>query len=266
MPTRITPIDVQLYADKDTYKKGETLYDKKAVKHRFQSNYGLQATVRDKSRFRVEMIIEGEQLFGRCTCPSGTRACEHQVATLLAWVSEPRSFISYQQLRKAIRQQDKNSLIDLLMSLSEVFPEISQFFVSIPGKTGRQSIQQEIADIFNHSSAKTGLSTDVIDSTQIILIRARYLRTKGEWVLARTIYFETLIRLLDLTDSTGSAKPFSESFVAEMADNFEECSVHDPNFELNKKDILKETQKILDHPSAENEGVFLEDLKARLEL
>lgn len=107
MPSRITPLDVSAYATPEAFRTGEQIYENGWVRHRFQTNYGLSAMVRGKGNYRVEMIIDGEQFFGRCTCPVGSSRCEHQVALLLSWLNEPQTFTSYQELRKAIRLREK---------------------------------------------------------------------------------------------------------------------------------------------------------------
>ena len=75
MPTRITPLDVRVFSGNDLYLKGEKIFENDMVKHRFQTHFGLQATVRSNGKYRVEMIVDGEQLFGRCTCHAGSTPC-----------------------------------------------------------------------------------------------------------------------------------------------------------------------------------------------
>ena len=129
MPSRITPLDVKTFANDVQYRNGLKLFQDGQVKHRFQANYGLQATVRSDTAYRIEMIVDGEQLFGKCTCHAGNSPCEHQTAVLLAWLNEPQTFTSYQLLRKSIRLKEKNELVDILMNLIEIFPELGRFLL-----------------------------------------------------------------------------------------------------------------------------------------
>ena len=266
MPTRITPMDVKAFASHEIYRKGEQIYENQLVKHRFMTHYGLHATVRGEGNYRVEMIVDGEQLFGRCNCRAGSGPCEHQVATLLAWLNESATFISYQDLRKAIRNKDKNALIDILLNLIEIFPELSQFFITAPGVDLMRSVREEVADIFDLPLSQKIDPNEVMKPCQILLVRAKFLRNEGNWHLARTMLFEILNRSLALIEREQTTRPFRENFLIELADDFEDLGLNDPDFEQHREDIKRETLELLDHDSAELEGVFLDRLKKQLGL
>jgi len=264
MPTRITPLDAKAFASHEIYRKGEQIFESGLVKHRFQSNYGLHGTVRSKGVYQVEMIIDGEQLFGRCSCHAGSSPCEHQVAILLAWLNEPASFLSYQSLRRSIREKEKNTLVDLLLNMVEVIPELSQFFITVPGIDEAAAIREEVADIFDFPHSQKIDPQEIISPCQILLVHAKFLRSEGKWSLARTMLFEILNRTLALVDRQQTIRPFREGFVAELGDDYEEFAIADPEFELNEKDIRKEVEDLSAHESAEVEGVFLDQLRQKL--
>jgi uncharacterized Zn finger protein len=264
MPSRITPLDVKAFAGTDIYQVGEQVYEKGLVRHRFQTNYGLQAVVKGKEKYRVEMIVDGEKLFGRCNCPSGSVRCEHQIALLLSWLYEPASFISYQDLRKAIRSQDKNNLVDVIMNLIEVFPELSQFFVTPVDLEESAAIREEVADIFDFPQSHKIKPQHIINSCQILFARAKLLRNTGRWRYSRTIYFEIINRILALVDRQQTAEPFRDNFIAELADDYEEIALNDPDLEAFIDEIKAEIKQLLNHESAETEGVSLETLKKKI--
>ena len=266
MPSRLTPLDVKAFANHETYRKGEQIFENDLVKHRFQTLFGLQATVRSDGVFRVEMIVDKEQLFGRCNCAIGSSPCEHKVATLLAWLHEPATFISYQALRKAIRAKDKDALIDILLNLTEVFPELSRFFISVPGKSENEIIREDVAEIFDMPHRHKIMPLQIIEPCQILFVRAKLLRNESRWDLARTIYFEILNRILALLDRQQIEGDFRENFIAELADDYEEIALSDPNFTGQQDGIHKEVIEILSHDCAEVEGVFLDDLKLKLDI
>ncbi len=266
MPTRITPLDVKAFASQEIYRKGEQIFENQLVKHRFQTHYGLQATVRSNGNYRVEMIVDGEQLFGRCTCHAGSSPCEHQVATLLAWVIEPGTYISYQNLRKAIRVKDKNTLIDILLNLVEILPELSQFFVSLPGIDPVRAIREEVADIFDLPHSQKIDPQEIVKPCQIFLVRAKLLRSEGEWALARTLLFEILKRILALVEREQTLRPFRDNFILELSDEYEELALNDPDFADHRDDMIRETMEILDLDASELEGVFLDQLQSKLDL
>ena len=264
MPHSITPLDVQSFATKETYLKGERIFENNLVKNRFQTNVGLKATVRGGKNFHVEMIVDNEQLFGRCSCHVGNSPCEHQVATLLSWLNEPTSFASYQTLRKAIRLKDKNALVDILINLCEAFPDLSRLFSLAPGADELQLIYEDVADIFDFPHTEKIDPQEIIASFQILFIRAKILRGEGKWTHARSIYFQVLHRILALVDSQQLSHGFPESMVADIADDYEELATSDPDFESNKEALAEELNQLLHHDSAEIEGVYLDQLKELL--
>lgn len=266
MPHRITPLDVQSFASKEVYKKGERIFENNLVKNRFQTNLGLKATVRGEKNHHVEMIVDNEQLFGRCTCHAGNSSCEHQVATLLAWLNEASSFVSYQTLRKAIKLKDKNALVDILINLCEAFPDLSRLFVLSPGEDEVQVIREDVADIFDFPHTAKIDPQDIIASFQILFIRAKILRSEGKWSQARIIYYEVLNRMLALIDSNQLSAPLPESTVSDLVDDYEEVALSDPNFDEQKETVMLEVKELLQLESAELEGITLEQLVERLEI
>ena len=266
MPSRITPLDVRVFSGHELYRKGEKIFENDMVKHRFQTNFGLQATVRSDGKYRVEMIVDAEQLFGRCSCHAGSTPCEHQAATLLAWLNEPQSFISYQVLRQSIRVKDKMTLVDVLVNLTEVFPELSRFFVTSPAEDEFQAIREDVADVFDFPQAQKIDPDQVMEPCHVLFVRSKLLRNENKWEQARVLLYEVLVRMLALVGQQQLAKPFPEGFIAELADDYEEMVLADPEFDSHTEAIRKEMDEILQHESGEIEGVFLDQLKKRFGL
>jgi len=264
MPNRITPLDVKTFAPQEIYNKGEKIFDGQLVKHRFQTNYGLKATVRDKGNNRVEMIVDGDQLFGRCTCHEGSSPCEHMVAVLLAWVNESPTFLSYQTLRRAIREKDKTVLIDILINLVEIWPEISQFFIIAEGYDEIKAIREDVADIFDFPLTQKIDPHEIIESCQILFVRAKLLRNEGKYRHARILHFEILNRTLALLDQQQTIKAFPENFITELGDDYEEIALSDPDLDDHADEIRKEITELLEHDSAELEETYLDSLKEKL--
>ncbi len=263
MPSRITPLDVRAFCDQELYRKGEQIFENDLVKHRFQTNFGLQATVRSTGKYRIEMIVDGEQIFGRCSCHAGSTPCDHQVAVLLAWLNEPNSFISYQQLRKSIRVKDKTTLIDILLNLIEIFPEISRFFVRVPEEQEIPLLREDVADIFDYPQAQKIDPREIEDACQILFVRTKLLRAEDKWDQARILLFEILNRILSLVDQQQLTEAFRENFIAELGDDYEEIVLNDPDFDSHKDDIFHETETLIAHDSAELEGVYLDQLRKK---
>ena len=266
MPTRITPLDVKTYTNAELYRLGEKIFENDLVKHRFQTDYGLRASVRGTGNYHVEMIVENEQLFGRCSCPAGTTPCEHKVATLLAWQNEPSSFTSYQKLRKAIREKDKSTLVEVLVNLSEIFPELNGFFLHVSPEDELKSIREDVADIFDFPHTEKINPLEIIEPCKILFVRAKYLRHENKWQHARILMFEILNRILALIDQNQLEQPFQENFIMEISDDYEEIVMADPEFEKHALEIAGEVRELLQHETAEEQGVYLDQLKGRLDL
>ena len=76
--------------------------------------------------------------------------------------------------------------------------------------------------------------------------------------------FELLHRSLALIERHQMTRPFRENFVLELADDYEDLAVHDPDFEKNRDDIIREMMEILDHDSSEGEGIFFDQLSEKI--
>lgn len=266
MPHRITPLDVQSFAGKEIYRKGERIFENNLVKNRFQTNFGLKAIVRGDKNHHTEMIVDHDQLFGRCTCHVGNTPCEHQVALLLAWLNEPESFVSYQTLRKAIKLKDKNALADILINLCEAFPDLSRLFVTAPGLDELQVIEEDVADIFDFPHTDKIDPHEIIASFQILFIRAKILRSEGKYSQARSVYFRVLQRILALMDSKQLSAPFPPSTLIDIADDYEEIAISDPDFEKHIERLREEFSELSSYASAEQEELFFEQLKEKIAL
>lgn len=264
MPHRITPLDVQSFAGKEIYCKGERIFENNLVKNRFQTNFGLKAIVRGDKNHHTEMIVDHDQLFGRCTCHVGNTPCEHQVALLLAWLNEPESFVSYQTLRKAIKLQDKNALVDILINLCEAFPDLSRLFVTAPGSDELQVLEEDVADIFDFPLTEKIDPREITASFQILFIRAKILRSEGKYRQARAVYFKVLQRILALLDNKQLSAPFPENTLTDLADDYEEIALSDPNFNQQVGQLELEVNELTGHASAEHEQLYFEQLKEKI--
>ena len=266
MPARITPIDVTSYASPDVLVLGEKIFENELVKHRFQTDYGLRATVRSKGVFQVEMIVDNEQLFGRCDCAAGSSPCEHKVATLLAWLNESNTFTDYQTLRKSIRNTEKNSLVEMLVNLIELFPELVHFFVQMEGQDELGYIRNKVADIFDFPHSEKTDPDQVAGPGKIMLVWSRYLRHENKWRQSRIVIFELLNRILSLIDQEQLAQPLPESFIAGIADEYIDVVLTDPDADAWADDLAREVPELLMHPASEEYGVILDPVKNKFNI
>jgi hypothetical protein len=143
---------------------------------------------------------------------------------------------------------------------------LSRCFITAPGVDEIDLIREDVADIFNFPHTQKIDPKDIIEPCQILFVRAKLLKNDAKWQQARILLFEILNRILALVDNKQISRPFRESFIAELADDYEEMALGDPEFDDHKSILIKEAGELLDHDSAEGEGVYLEQLSERLEL
>jgi len=262
MPTRITPLEIQALSDPKEYEQGMKYFLGGRVKARLRTDTGLLATVKADGVCRVEVVVEGEQIFGRCSCsPVSGSLCRHQVAAALAFVDRPQSFLSLQELRKAVRKEDKGALVETIVNIAVVVPEVACFF----GEGDEvERLRRGIADLFDLPSGGQWSVHEVMVPAQLILQRAQMLRTAGKWEQARRICFLLLDAALTLNDRKHGAAGYPESFMTALIDAYEGAALGDPELERKKEVVREELHALLRHESAEVEGVYMEQLSERL--
>ncbi|MDZ7270354.1 MAG: hypothetical protein ONB17_01950 [candidate division KSB1 bacterium] len=263
MPTRITPLDIQALSDPKEYEQGMKYYLGGRVKARLRTDTGLLATVKADGLWRVEVVVEGEQIFGRCGCsPVRGGLCRHQVATALAFLDRPQSFLSLQEMRRLIRKQDKSALVELLVNMAVVVPEVAAFF----GEGDEaERLKEWIADLFDMPTGGGWSVEELLVPARLILQRALMLRVEGKWDQARRICFALLDAALALNDRKHGGVAYPESFMTALIDAYEGAALRDPELEQKRETVRQELQALLGHETAEVEGVYMEQLSQRLE-
>ncbi len=263
MPSRITPLDIQALSDPKEYEQGMKYFLRGRVKARLRTDTGLVATVKADGVCRVEVVVEGEQIFGRCSCsPVSAGLCRHQVAAALAFVDRPQSFLSLQELRKLIRKGEKNALVEVLVNIALVVPEVAAFF----GEGDEaERLEQWIRDLFDVPAGGGWSGEELLLPARLIVQRAQMLRAEGKWEQARRICFALLDAALTLNDRRHGAVPYPESFITSLLQVYEGAALRDPELAQKRERIRQELQALLRHESAEVEGVSMEQLSERLE-
>ncbi len=264
MPNRITPIDVSTYANPEIFRLGEKIFENDLVKHRFLTDYGLRATVRGKGKYQVEMIVEDEQLFGRCNCEAGSSPCEHKVAALLSWLNEPENFISIVKLKRTIKGLDKNTIVEVILDLVEIFPELCHFFIHPQDTDEVTALRENVADIFDFPHKEKINPSEIVEPSKILFAQAKYLRHENKWRQARILLFEILNRILALIDHNQLSSPFQDSFITGIADDYIDIVLTDTEpDESHREEIRNEVKELLEHPSADEYGIVLEPLNSQ---
>ncbi len=123
---QLTRREIQKMADAPIFERGEEYLASGLVEQRQREGDSLTASVRGSRAYRVE-ISEGPRF--RCTCPfEFSGPCKHVVATLLAYIEAPSSFERPDPLYRALRQRNKDELIQMLVELLADRPEAARRF------------------------------------------------------------------------------------------------------------------------------------------
>jgi len=152
------------------------------------------------------------------------------------------------------------------VNLSEIFPELNGFFLHVSPEDELKSIREDVADIFDFPHTEKINPLEIIEPCKILFVRAKYLRHENKWQHARILVFEILNRILALIDQNQLIQPFQENFIMEIADDYEEIVLAAPEFEKNEKEIVQQVKELLEHETAEEHGVYLDQLKGRLDM
>lgn len=266
MPTRITPMDIQALADPKEYAKGMKFYEAGRVKSLIRTNTGLLAIVKADENCRVEIVVDGEQFFGNCTCsPASGSMCRHQVAVALHFLEKPKAFLPFDTLRKAIRKIDKATLVDLLTNLVYVIPDIKSFFPTTDDETEVELITRQVFEVFDVQQNGRWQVSDITFPAMIIMQRARMFRSAGRWDEARAIFFALLDKALELDDKKHGAAGYPESFLPTLYDAYEGAAMHDPDLDVKREQIVSEVELLQAHESTEMEGIYFDQLVEMLE-
>ena len=94
--------------------------------------------------YQVQVRLGGEEgiLQARCTCPAGSEGrCKHVAAVLILWHTQPQAFREAPPLREFLTQEDKDTLIALILRMVERHPDLAEtiFLWAHEKKRGRDT-------------------------------------------------------------------------------------------------------------------------------
>ena len=126
LATVLTRRAVHRLADQGTLERGVNYAAEGRVRGLVHDGDVVAAEVTGRSRYRVRLWVEGDELAHVCTCPVGEDGlfCKHCVAVGLTWVAArapaARARPSLADLRAHLAAQSPESLVELLMEQAAV--------------------------------------------------------------------------------------------------------------------------------------------------
>ena len=126
LATVLTRRAVHRLADLGTLERGANYAAEGRVRGLVHDGDVVAAEVTGRSRYRVRLWVEGDELAHVCTCPVGEDGlfCKHCVAVGLTWVAArspaARARPTLADLRTHLAAQSPESLVELLMEQAAV--------------------------------------------------------------------------------------------------------------------------------------------------
>ncbi|MFQ5793578.1 MAG: SWIM zinc finger domain-containing protein [Candidatus Bipolaricaulia bacterium] len=262
----ITERKIRNRCTEQSFERGQRYYAQGRVRRRLRTSRGLKATVKGTRSYQVHVRQKRDQLTAFCTCPYANQwegDCKHIVATFLAWLKQPDSFRSQDDLRTQLNKLTKARLIDRLIEICETYPQVAEAL-----KRGETFDPQEAVDAAlssldpPHSWDEEG----AVAGLELLARRAEGLLDDGDHERARQIYHALIVGCLRIDEEYGSTEIFPVGLVSSYAEGYEEAARSDPKLEERALEIMKEIDRIERFDFlVEQEGVYLEGLKEELE-
>lgn len=133
----ITLSHIKNLVDEPYLSRGEEYFEDGLVQLISVSESSVKSRVAGTRIYKVEITLQGEKLYGDCSCPAfdDFGPCKHMAATLFVVMALGQG--AYHPLKRCLRQTSENDrierlltsktkkeLIDLIMEFSQDYPEI----------------------------------------------------------------------------------------------------------------------------------------------
>ncbi|MGD8244244.1 MAG: hypothetical protein PVI63_03540, partial [Anaerolineae bacterium] len=124
----ITEADIHDWTDPRSFGRGQRYYCNGHIIHPRRQGSTLKANCIGSrpQPYRVEITLGGRGIaYGHCSCPVGAGGhCKHAVALLLAWLHEPETFTTVEELETALARRSKDELIILIRRMLDRCPDL----------------------------------------------------------------------------------------------------------------------------------------------
>lgn len=215
---RLTEADIRTRSTEASFKRGESYYKSGAIKRRIRHETGLETKVSGTQTYRVTVWVAADRIKATCTCPYDQGGdCKHIVATLLAWVNEPDSFQSPVDLKSVLNRQGKAELIDLLLDIFTIYPNLVDDLNLVTGLDD-DKLEEKVSELFNNMQPWGHLTEEQVEThLRLMARRTEQLAERGQTDLARRVYYAMILGCVNLCRSYGSYDFFSVSIPYDFA-------------------------------------------------
>ncbi|MEW6558090.1 MAG: SWIM zinc finger family protein [Elusimicrobiota bacterium] len=248
---------IQDRTDPKVFTRGESYYQSGQVRHRIKTENGFKATVVGTRQYQV--IVDNVRV--SCNCPYDRGGyCKHIVATFLAWLKEPESFQSEENIKEKFAHYSKEELVDILYDLYEVQPDVIELYAL----KDQYEPEKIVKKVFEDSTPPGGITDrEMLLKLNIIESRAKRLIKSGDYDLARRTYFALIMGCLEYAEEYGSDEIFPSGLISEYGEKYTDIVLKDKNWKKKKQVILNEISKMESHELADHEGLYFDEIRDR---
>jgi uncharacterized Zn finger protein len=227
--------------------KARELLDHNQVQYGYRLPDRLHAVVADEESLPVEVRIKDDQLscFCPCTLEEEGEICEHAIAVLWWWVTNPGSFLSQQDLQERLKKYSKKDLLDIIMDLAHRVPEVRGVL-----KEEEQGLE-EILESIDHIVEDVADDSMAPERAEGKLRRAQAwadrLAQSGRLAEARSVYFYLLDNILGLEERLQKERIFSPDLTADLFEEYVQFIHEDRQLE---RDLVQQELEQLESRAA----------------
>jgi hypothetical protein len=201
----------------EVFKRGEVYYKNNKVNNRRKKDSKIYARVKGTRNYGVVIQNDGEKLTTYCSCPYyfDDKFCKHIVATGLAFIEEPESFIDMKLMKDKIYNQEQNLLAELMSMVVEIYPDLVDD-MGLHIKDGIDFDGDKIVSlILNELDPLDTTEMDlVVRRLKTVMARAEIEFDRKNHDIARKIIFHTVKNCLKLDEKYDTAEILPMGFVA----------------------------------------------------
>jgi hypothetical protein len=205
----LTEGDIQARCSETSFERGWNYYTGDAIWGRVRLDDGLETRVRGTYTYRVTVREAPGGLVTWCTCPYDWGGdCKHIVATFLAWLYEPESFLAPADLRAALATRSQDELADILSDICAVYPHLVDEFGLLAGEAAYDP-EAVVAEIFAQLEPPGDIDEDeAVARMETVARHADRLARQGQGDVARRAYYTLTLRCKNFSEEYGSHEIF----------------------------------------------------------
>lgn len=150
--------------------------------------------------YRVEVTLGPKGIVADdCSCPIGGR-CKHVAALLYAWIDNPDSFMSMDDVDTLLAKRSQAELTDLIHKMIDRYPDLELLLeLPLPGTHAKGKsiepgvIQRQVRHAFTGAGDEWGYAGAAARELESVVDTGDRYAQHGDWLNAATVY-ETIMR------------------------------------------------------------------------